>query len=224
MTAKTMPQTQIKLPDMAENSRQAFWAKWFSGLLFIAAAILLVVSIAFPYWGMVLDAPQYPGGLMMRLFVNRMEGDPDTRLDEVREIDGLNHYIGMASMYDAAAIEKAIAVPGIILMVVALSINALLRRRWLWLLVIPALLFPAVFLADLAFWLNYYGQNLDPTAPLSSSIRPFTPAVLGESTIGQFKTLAYVDIGWMMAFAAAVMTGLALLIRMLDERKKPRSQ
>lgn len=224
MTAKTMPQTQIKLPQMAENSQHTLWAKWFSGLLFVAAAILLVVSIAFPYWGMVLDAPQYPGGLMMRLFVNRMEGDPDTRLDEVREIDGLNHYIGMASMYDAATIEKAIAIPGIVFMVVALSINALLRRRWLWLLVIPAILFPVVFLADLAFWLNYYGQNLDPTAPLSSSIRPFTPAVLGESTIGQFKTLAYVDTGWMMASAAAVMTGLALLIRMLDERKKPRSQ
>ncbi|MBP6298443.1 MAG: hypothetical protein KA401_03780, partial [Anaerolineae bacterium] len=65
---------------------------------FLVAAVLLVVSIGFPYWGLVLEAPQYPGGLEMRVFVNYMTGDEDPKLDEVREIDGLNHYIGMKSL------------------------------------------------------------------------------------------------------------------------------
>src|SRR5690606_31903813 len=95
-----------------------------------------------------------------------------------------------------------------------LGIVAFLRRRWLWLLAVPAIAFPFVFLGDLAYWMNNYGQNLDPYAPLSSAIAPFTPPVIGEGVIGQFKTVAYVDTGWYIAVAAGVLVVLALLIRL----------
>ena len=52
------------------------------------AALSLVISIFFPYWIMTLEAPQYPDGLRVETYINRLEGD-------VQEIDGLNHYIGM---------------------------------------------------------------------------------------------------------------------------------
>ena len=129
---------------------------------FLVAAVLLVVSIGFPYCGRVLEAPQYPGGLEMRVFVNYMTGDEDPKLDEVREIDGLNHYIGMKSLYEAASLERSIAIPAVAIMVAFLGIAAFWSRRWTWLLTLPALSFPFVFLADLAFWMNNYGQNLDP--------------------------------------------------------------
>jgi copper chaperone NosL len=221
MATRTMSQTHpIVQPQTALNKDvRARLLRWLPPLMMITASVLLVASIAFPYWGMTLEAPQYPGGLTMRLFVNRMAGDPDTRLDEVREIDNLNHYIGMRSMYDAAPIERAIAIPGIIGMVIALGVVAFIRRRWLWLLAIPVLHFPAIFLADLGLWLRYYGLNLDPTAPLSSSIRPFAPTVLGESVIGQFKTVAYVDTGWLMAAGAAVLVIIALLLRLIEARR-----
>jgi len=183
-------------------------------MLFILGAVLLLASIVFPYWGMVLLAPQYPGGLEMRVYVNYMTGDEDPRLDEVREIDGLNHYIGMKSLYDAASFERSIALPSVILMAVLLVIAAIWRRRWTWLLTVPALLFPAIFLGDLAFWMTYYGQNLDPYAPLSSAIKPFTPPVLGEGVIGQFRTIANVDTGWFMAVGVVVLVLIGLLIRL----------
>jgi copper chaperone NosL len=220
MATQTMHPTKTTTrQDTAQPATRARLWRWLPPLLLSVASVLLVVSIAFPYWGMILEAPQYPGGLKMRLFVNYMAGDDTTRLDEVREIDNLNHYIGMRSMYDAAPIERAIAIPGIITMVIALGIFAFVRRRWTWLLALPPLAFPVVFLADLAFWLNYYGQNLDPYAPLSTSIRPFTPAVLGESTIGQFRTVAYVDTGWLLAVAAALLVLAALVIRFVAARR-----
>ncbi|HRF94934.1 MAG TPA: hypothetical protein PLZ51_07065, partial [Aggregatilineales bacterium] len=80
------------------------------------------------------------------------------------------------------------------------------------------------FLGDLAFWLNYYGQNLDPYAPLSSSIKPFTPMVLGESTIGQFKTIAYVDSGWSLSVVAAGLVLTGLLFRLLLVTRLARSK
>lgn len=190
------------------------WLKWLPSVFFLAAAVLLIVSIGVPYWGLVLEAPQYPGGLQMRVFVNYMTGDADPKLDEVAEIDGLNHYIGMKSLYEAAKFERSIAIPAVIIMIGSLVVAAFWRRRWTWLLTIPALTFPFVFLGDLAFWMNHYGQNLDPYAPLSSSIQPFTPPILGEGVIGQFKTIAYVDIGWYIVAVGSILIAAALLMKL----------
>ncbi|MEZ4672222.1 MAG: cytochrome C [Anaerolineae bacterium] len=214
MVTQSMSQTNT----LSEHTRSEKIAprlfKWLPSALMLVAAILLVASIAFPYWGLVLEAPQYPGGLQMRVFVNYMTGDDDPRLDEVREIDGLNHYIGMKSLYEAAAFERSIAIPGVIFMVVSLGVVAFLRRRWLWVLSLTVVVFPFVFLGDLAYWMNNYGQNLDPYAPLSSAIAPFTPPIIGEGVIGQFRTVAYVDTGWYLAVGAAVLVAISLLIRL----------
>jgi copper chaperone NosL len=196
------------------------WSKRLPQAFFLIAAVLMLISISQPYWGMVLEAPQYPGGLSMRVFVNFMTGDDDPRLDEVREIDGLNHYIGMKSLYDAAAFERSIAIPAVILMVGLLLAAAFWSRRWTWLLTIPALTFPFVFLGDLAFWMTNYGQNLDPYAPLSSAIQPFTPPILGEGVIGQFRTIAYVDTGWYIIFAGTILIAVALVIKFISRRQQ----
>lgn len=198
------------------------WLKRLPQLFFLIAAVLLLVSINQPYWGLVLQAPQYPGGLQMRVFVNNMTGDADPRLDEVREIDGLNHYIGMRSLYDAAKFERSIAIPAVIIMVGLLVVAAFWQRRWTWLLSIPALTFPFVFLADLAFWMTNYGQNLDPYAPLSSAIQPFTPPILGEGVIGQFSTIANVDIGWYIIFTGTVLIAAGLALKLIDKLRTAR--
>ncbi|GAB4575698.1 MAG: hypothetical protein Kow0077_28490 [Anaerolineae bacterium] len=192
---------------------------WITTGSLLVAAVLLLASLPFPYWRMVLDAPQYPGGLEMRVFVNRVTGDEDPTLDEVREIDGLNHYIGMRSLYDAARVERAIALPAVFVMAGGLVVAALVRRRWTWLLALPAVGFPFIFLGDLAFWLNNYGQNLDPTAPLSSAIQPFTPPILGEGIIGQFKTVASVETGWLLAVGAAALALIGLVLRLTQGRE-----
>lgn len=192
---------------------------WTPVLLALIAAALLLVSIQFPYWRMKLHAPQYPEGLEMRVFVNRLTGDEDPRLDEVVEIDGLNHYIGMRPLGEAAQVERAIAVPAVVLMSALLVIGIAIRRRWLWLLAIPALFFPFVFLADLGFWLYTFGHSLDPYAPLSSAIQSFTPTLLGEGIIGQFRTIAQIDTGWILAVTASLLLLVALALRWLEWRK-----
>ncbi|MBL8156669.1 MAG: cytochrome C [Anaerolineae bacterium] len=221
MTTNVIPSTPTQSALSSPQTGLRRWLKWLPSLFFIVAAVLLLVSISQPYWGLVLQAPQYPGGLRLRVFVNNMTGDEDPKLDEVREIDGLNHYIGMKSLYEAAKFERSIAIPAVILMVALLVVAAFWRRRWTWLLAIPALLFPIIFLADLGFWMAYYGQNLDPYAPLSSSIQPFTPPVLGEGVIGQFKTVAYVDTGWYIVFVGSLLIAAALLVKLGSRNMKP---
>lgn len=176
-----------------------------SVLLWLAAGLLLV-SIVLPYWKLTLHAPQYPGGLHVHVFANKMIGD-------IFEIDGLNHYIGMRQLEEAARFEREISIYAIAALALLVLAASFIRSRWAFLLALPALSFPFVFLGDLWFWLRLYGQNLDPRAPLSSSIKPFTPTVLGTGTIGQFSTTASLQLGFYMAILAGVVIIVAFLVR-----------
>lgn len=167
-------------------------------LFFMFARVLLLVSIFFPYWHMELDAPQYPNGLFLTAYVNHLTGD-------VKEIDGLNHYIGMKPLGEAARFEKSVAIWAVIAMFLLVEGAAFVHSKWAVLLALPAITFPAAFLADLYFWMRTFGLSLDPEAPLSSSIKPFVPTVLGEGGIGQFKTYADLGTGYWFATAASVL-------------------
>lgn len=166
------------------------------------ARVLLLVSVLLPYWHMELVAPQYPDGLQITAYVNRLTGD-------VKEIDGLNHYIGMRPLEQAARLERTTSVWLVVAMVLLVEGAMFIHSRWALLLAIPAILFPVGFLVDLQYWMKAFGQNLDPSAPLSSSVKPFTPTILGEGGIGQFRT--YAEMGWGLwcAFAAAGLTLVA---------------
>lgn len=175
-------------------------------IFLVAAALLIIISIFLPYWSLVLHAPQYPNGLVVHSYVNHLEGD-------VQEIDGLNHYIGMRPLNEAAQLERTISIYAItalgLLVLAAIFIHSPLAA----LLSLPALLLPVVFLADLYYWLNNFGQNLDPNAALSNAVDPFTPTILGEGVIGQFRTVAYADFGLLMASAASVLILIGLFLQ-----------
>lgn len=168
-------------------------------LIFMAARIMLLISIFLPYWHMELDAPQYPNGLFLTAHVNHLSGD-------VKEIDGLNHYIGMRPLGEAAAFERAASIWVIIAMVLLVEGAAFVHSRWAVLLALPAVTFPVAFIADLYFWMRTFGLSLDPDAPLSSSVKPFVPTVIGEGGIGQFKTYAEFGSGYWFAVACAGLT------------------
>lgn len=173
------------------------------GFLLLVARVLLLVSLFLPYWHMELQAPQYPGGLHMTAYLNSLSGD-------VAEIDGLNHYIGMRSLYEAARFERAVGVFVMIAFVVMLELAAYIHTRWAVLLVAPVVFFPIVFLVDLQLWMRHFGLNLDPHAPLSSAVKPFVPTALGKGGIGQFVTIATPGIGLYLACAASLVLIAAL--------------
>lgn len=162
------------------------------------AAFCLIVSIFLPYWNLTLEAPQYPKGLRVQTYVNRLEGD-------VAEIDGLNHYIGMRPLEEAAQLERSLSI--ILIGVTALLVLAaiFIHTKWVVLLALPALLYPIVFVADMYFWLRNFGQNLDPTAALSNYIEPFVPTILGEGLIGQFRTISSFGLGFYLACLGSIL-------------------
>jgi copper chaperone NosL len=167
-------------------------------ILFTVAAILLLVSIFLPYWEMTLLAPQYPGGLHVTAYVNELTGD-------VAEIDGLNHYIGMRPLNEAAKLERSISVFAIAALALLIVAAIFVHTRWVVLLVLPAIVMPVIFLLDLQYWLRDFGLNLDESAALSSAIDPFVPKVLGSGKIAQFETVAAPGTGLWLAIIASIL-------------------
>lgn len=172
-------------------------------LFFVIAVILLFVSIFFPYWSLKLHAPQYPDGLTTELYINRVAGD-------IKEIDGLNHYIGMKPLEEAATLERTLSIFAIVGIILLILCAVYVHSPIALFLSVPAIFFPLFFLADLYFWMRNFGMNLDQRAPLSGSIKPFVPPLLGEGKIGQFKTVASWELGLYMSIAASVLIIIGL--------------
>jgi len=181
--------------ELWEKERKRFLIPTF---VMSAAAVLLFISIFFPYWKITLFAPQYPQGLTASMYVNRLTGD-------VQEIDGLNHYIGMKPLGEAAVLERTLSVFIIIGIALLIAGAAYVHSPFALFLCIPAVFYPAFFLGDLYFWMRSFGMNLDKRAPLSGAIKPFVPPLLGEGKIAQFSTTATWETGLYMSIAASVL-------------------
>lgn len=171
--------------------------------MFVIAAVLLILSIFVPYWRLHLWAPQFPQGLDIEAYVNRLDGD-------VQDLEGLNHYVGMHSFEHGAVFERSIAVAGILAMAGILLAAAYIRSRWVVLFALPGLLFPLVFMADLQWWLWRYGHELDPRAPFAAAVGKFTPPLFGPAKIAQFDTNATPGLGLILAVLASVAIALGL--------------
>jgi len=183
------------------------WARWLVVVLAAAGVALFALSFSKPWWAFTLYAPQYPKGLELVISLTGMGGD-------VHEIDLLNHYIGMSHLADAAPTERQIAgwgVAGIGVVVMALSL--LSGKKLNKIVAIPAIAFPLVFLADSYYWLYKFGHDLDPKAPLHTSIKPFTPQMFGNGKIGQFETFAHPDLGFWLALGGVACVVIAVVLR-----------
>ena len=63
-----------------------------SKIIVIVASLILVLSFFFPIWYIDLEAPQYPEGIGLEIWLNKITG---RNPNDLNNINGLNHYIGM---------------------------------------------------------------------------------------------------------------------------------
>jgi copper chaperone NosL len=180
-----------------ENQAEERFRYWLPIIFFLIAALLLITSIFFPYWKMTLQAPQYPKGLSVQAYIYKLTGD-------VGEIDGLNHYIGMRPLGEAAQLERSLSIVAVSVLSLLLVAAIFIHSKFSVLLALPAILYPFIFLGDMYFWLRNFGLNLDPAAPLSNAIKPFVPPILGVGKLAQFVTIAQVQTGFYLALMASI--------------------
>lgn len=160
-----------------------------------AAAALVWLAADLPLWSMTMRAPQYRNGLRLEAYGSGVAGD-------LKELNILNHYIGMKPLDPKPELETKIfpiAIAGLIVLCLASPLNKWIRRAALT----TAVAMPLGILADLQYWLYTYGHSLDPKAPIR--LKPFTPLVLGTSTMGNFQSSAMISSGFLLIAAAALL-------------------
>lgn len=170
----------------------------------MAAASLLLTAVFFtPLWRIDLFAPQYPEGLVMKIWHDHLSGDVDI-------INGLNHYIGMkhikAEQFPEFGYLRYVV---LFFMAVGLLVALMGRRVLLWAYLGFSALAGTVGLWDFYNWMYDYGHNLDPKAPILMPDGGFQPPLVGFKRVLNFDIYSMPDVGgWLIVGAGVVAAGL----------------
>lgn len=182
-------------------------------ILTAVASVLLMGLFLVPLWRIQLLAPQYPEGLGMRIGISDIRGSTP---NDLNNINGLNHYIGMKHITPAAIPELRYMpwiVGGLILFGLITAIVA--RRKVLFAWVATFLAVGAAGLVDFWRWEFDYGHNIDfEHAIIKIPGMNYQPPLIGVKQLLNFTAVSWPDIGaWLAlaAFGAAVLAILAVL-------------
>jgi copper chaperone NosL len=167
-----------------------------AGRISIIVVILFLATLwFFPMWQIDLRAPQYPGGLSLKIWINDVKGDVDI-------INGLNHYIGMKTIHKED-FKEFIYLPITIMSFMGLGLVVLLINRkfayytWTVLFAIIGLL----SFYDFYKWEYEYGHNLDPNAPIK---------IPGKKMLN-FEALSQPEVGgWFYIVSGAILVAMSI--------------
>lgn len=167
----------------------------------IVAGIAMATLFVFPMWKITLIAPQYPSGVTMKIWIDKIGGDEPGVLQNVNI---LNHYVGMKYI-EPESIPELRYFPYIIGAMIALAfVAAAINRPGVFLAWgILAVILAIAGMYDFYLWEYDYGHDLSDTAPIKIPGASFQPPLFGVKQIISFTAKSFPDLG-------GYMTGLSI--------------
>lgn len=185
-------------------------------MLFGAAAVVLLLLFTAPVWKITLEAPQYPDGVHMHIWINKIGGKEKGTLQNVNI---LNHYVGMKHI-DPESIPELGYFPFVIIgmsvigIILAFKGNGKWWISWAVLLVILGCL--GIF--DFYLWEYNYGHNLSPEAPIKIPGMAYQPPLFGSKMLLNFNAKSYPGLGSLF-IAISIFLAFAVGLFQLKSRK-----
>ena len=173
--------------------------------MLIIVAAMFVGTLFVPMWQIQLDAPQYPEGLVLKLHANKIGGDVDI-------INGLNHYIGMATLHTENFLEFKVLpyIFGAFAVISVLLVFIAKRKAVLGFLIIFAL-FVTLAAVDFYRWNYDYGHNLNPDAAIKVPGMAYQPPLIGYKQLLNFGAYSIPDTGgWMLIVAGLLLVAIVV--------------
>jgi copper chaperone NosL len=179
-----------------------------SRVMTAVAALALLAVFALPLWRIDLLAPQYPEGIGMLIRIDDVQG---VKPQDLNNINGLNHYIGMKEIH-AESIPELRYMPWIVgaLVVTGLLVAAWGRRKALVAWLGAFLVIGVAGLADFYRWAYDYGHDLDPEAIIKVPGMSYTPPIIGTKQLLNFTASSWPSTGGIIAGMAFLIGALAL--------------
>ena len=193
--------------------------KAYNKVLMIVAALSLGLLFMFPMWKIYLKAPQYPEGLELHIWVNKLGGSSEHVL---QNFNILNHYIGMKPIHADSFAELQYMPYIVIFFIVTGVLVGMIGKRnlvlgWSGFLMIAG----AAGILDFYFWLVEFGTNLDPKAAIKVPGMTYIPPLLGNKTLLNFEALSLPALGSLGIFLGIT---LSLLVHFLNRRAASKTQ
>ncbi len=200
-----------------------------SQILMILGAVLLGALYLLPLWKITLLAPQYPEPLGLNIHITHLSDG--VQYNDVKNIDLLNHYIGMAHLPTKENVAKKEVEPFIEFTIFPIVIGIMIifgivvgfkgSHKWYlyWLFVMAILGIAGLY--DFYLWLDSYGHNLDPNAilkitdPITGKPMGYQPPLFGYKKILNFEVYSYPAMG-----AYAIVLGMFLAFMAFITGKK----
>ncbi len=179
--------------------------KW-PRILTFTASVFLAIALFVPIWQIQLAAPQYPEGLVLKIFANGLQGDVDV-------INGLNHYIGMHTLHNEDFIEFTI-LPYIMggLVLLGLVVGYINKKKFYYFYVALFMFVAIASMVDFYRWEYDYGHNLDPNAAIIVPGMAYQPPLIGYKQLLNFGAYSIPDIGGWFFIAAGVLLAITFFI------------
>jgi copper chaperone NosL len=170
-----------------------------SRIIIAIASLALIATYFLPVWFIFLIAPQYPEGLTMNIWLNKLTGEVDI-------INGLNHYIGMKHINPEMFPEFSylVYVVGFFILF-GLMVAITGKRKLLFSYLILTVLGGIAAMIDFYRWGYDYGHNLDPKAAIQIPGLSYQPPLFGHKTLLNFDAYSYPDTGgWVIIGIAGI--------------------
>ena len=190
--------------------------KYIPRILFLIAVVFLLALFFFPMWKIVLIAPQYPDGVTLYIWIDKLGGESPSTL---QNINILNHYIGMKSIEPDSIPELRFmkyVVMGLIALGIAIGLIGKHRGYLLWTILLVIVC--AVGMYDFYLWEYDYGHNLSPTAPIKIPGMVYQPPLIGQKYLLNFLAKSYPHIGGWFVCGSIVLGFLAFWIGNIKAR------
>jgi len=179
--------------------------------LMIVSALLILGVFVEPLWNIRLEAPQYPIPLGLDIHINKFE---DERPYDLKNINLLNHYVGMKAIPDKMKEFEYFPIGIIILSILGFLVAIFAKHpKWFlaWFLLIVVVGSAAMY--DFYLWEYDFGHHLNPKAIMNfknpdGTPMTFQPPVFGTKHILNFTAHSYPRNG---AFMLVAGIGLSLI-------------
>ena len=186
-------------------------------ILLVLAFLCLVPTYFTPLYNMTMFAPQYQEGLRLDIYSYKLVGGNSGQ--DVKEINVLNHYIGMRDLVTEDFTEFnwlpfAIGIFGLLFLRAAV----LGKTSHLVDVTVLYVYFGLFALWSFGYKMYHYGHTLDPKAAVR--VDPFMPPMFGFKKLANFEIYSYPQLGsYALALGALVL--LAALVLAWRQWREP---
>lgn len=183
-------------------------------LMALAGGFLLFLFV-FPMWRITLEAPQFPEGLYMNIWINKITGTGGDNI--IQNINILNHYIGMKKI-EPDSIPELAYFPYIVIGMSLLGfLFAAINNKWLYLFwFVSLLILGALGIYDFYLWEYDYGHNLDPKAPIQVPGMVYQPPLFGRKDLLNFIAYSYPATGALFIGLSMISSFFAFYLKRKD--------